>query len=309
MAQNLTVSALAGVTLAARDDRLVNEALTEGLLAYSEEFKVKQQASPNMTVRVGSGVAGDRYVVPVSGRGTYIVHNRTDTYIGSGNSDVPISNGHATNPRIDGIDLQVQDNEYDSSGQNRGRVIVTAGTPAGSPTAPAVPSGCVRLATILVPANESTSIDTGDITDLRPASNVWSTPRGDIAYAQVTTTQSGITALTDITSLTCTFTAPGGRRYLVHFSARVEVGGGAGTPDLFITDGSNVVQNRRATTIASGQSATLDVFARVAPSAGSVTYKARASVAGGASASVLGAADLKPFIHITDIGGYAPKDA
>jgi len=175
MAQALTIRGLQGAPLSARDDRLINDILTEGLMpgADADEFKVQQQASPNMTVRVGSGTAGDRYVVPgEAGQGTFIVHNRNDPYVGSGNSDVPIANGHASNPRIDGIDLRVYDDEFDSSGFSKAEVVVTQGTPAASPVAPAVPDGAARLATILVPAAESSSIGTGDITDTRRQSVV-----------------------------------------------------------------------------------------------------------------------------------------
>lgn len=168
--QNLSVRALQEVNLSAREDRLVNEGFSEGLLApATEEFKVKPQASPGMSVRVGSGTPGDRYVVPVSGQGTYIVANLEDAYIGSGNTDVAIANGDSSNPRIDGIDLRVYDDEADSSGSNKAEIVVTQGTPASTPSAPAVPSGAVRLAEVTVDANESTSIQAGDIADRRKA--------------------------------------------------------------------------------------------------------------------------------------------
>lgn len=57
-----------------------------------------------------------------------------------------------SNPRLDAIDLQVQDDDEDGTGQRRARVIYTAGTPASSPSAPAAVNNAVRLATILVPA-------------------------------------------------------------------------------------------------------------------------------------------------------------
>jgi hypothetical protein len=167
VAQNLKTSALNNEQLDAREDRLINEILSPGLLESGDEFLVQQQGSPNMTVRVGSGSIGDRFVVAGPG-GTYLVRNQ-DAYIGSGNSDVSIANGDATFDRIDGIDLVVYDDPFDSSGDSVAEVVVTQGTPASSPSAPALPSGVAveRLATVQVSAGESTSIVTGDITDLR----------------------------------------------------------------------------------------------------------------------------------------------
>lgn len=54
--------------------------------------------------------------------------------------------------RIDLICLQIQDNDYDSSGQHRGIPVVVAGTPSGSPVAPATPANAIALWTLPVPA-------------------------------------------------------------------------------------------------------------------------------------------------------------
>lgn len=59
-------------------------------------------------------------------------------------------------PRIDALDLQVQDNALDSSGFARGRIVYTAGTPAGVPVAPGATANSERLATISVPAASTT---------------------------------------------------------------------------------------------------------------------------------------------------------
>jgi hypothetical protein len=316
VAQDLTVRAIQGATLAAREDRLANEHLTEGLFAYGDEFKVQQQAAPNMTVRVGSGAAGDRYVVPVTGSGVFIVLNRNDAYVGSGNTDVAIANGDATNNRIDGIDLLIEDDEADSSGQNRARVVVTQGTPAGSPSAPAVPASAVRLATILVTAGESTSIVTGDITDTREASNAWTTPRGQLenGYAQVTTDQTGIgTSETDLTGLTVTVTVEAGRRIKITGQARLR--NGEASPNggiLYIDEGGTNLNFATCTlnsTSASGVSASPIAMAILEPSAGSHTYKLQASFVAGSSNLMDVGATQPAFILVEDIGGFAPKDA
>jgi len=54
--------------------------------------------------------------------------------------------------RIDLICLQIQDNDYDGSGQHRGIPVVVAGTPSGSPAAPATPANAIPLWTLPVPA-------------------------------------------------------------------------------------------------------------------------------------------------------------
>lgn len=62
-----------------------------------------------------------------------------------------------SNPRLDALDLQVQDDDEDGSGERRARVVYVPGTPAGSPSAEPVTPGSERLGTILVPAGGSPS--------------------------------------------------------------------------------------------------------------------------------------------------------
>lgn len=58
-----------------------------------------------------------------------------------------------SNPRLDALDVYIEDDDEDGSGQRRvPPVVYTAGTPASSPTAPLLLPGRLRLATILVPA-------------------------------------------------------------------------------------------------------------------------------------------------------------
>jgi hypothetical protein len=60
-----------------------------------------------------------------------------------------------SNPRIDALDLQIEDDDEDGSGDRHGHVVYVAGTPASSPSAPAVTDNSLRLATISVPAGGS----------------------------------------------------------------------------------------------------------------------------------------------------------
>lgn len=63
-------------------------------------------------------------------------------------------NAANTQARIDLISLQIQDNAYDGSGQNRGQILYTAGTP-GSGVAPSAPANSISLWTVPVAANAS----------------------------------------------------------------------------------------------------------------------------------------------------------
>lgn len=54
--------------------------------------------------------------------------------------------------RIDLISMQIQDNAYDGSGFQRAQLVVTAGTPSGSPAVPAAPANSISLWTLPVPA-------------------------------------------------------------------------------------------------------------------------------------------------------------
>lgn len=60
-----------------------------------------------------------------------------------------------SNPRIDALDLQIRDDDEDASGFRDVQIVYVPGTPAGSPSAPALTATSMRLATILVPAGGS----------------------------------------------------------------------------------------------------------------------------------------------------------
>ena len=312
MAQDLTVRSIQGATLDAREDRLAQEWMTEGLLAYGDEFKVQEQASPGMSVRVGSGSAGDRYVVPgLHGQGVFIVLNQNDSYVGSGNTDVPIANGDGSNPRIDGIDLQIFDDEADSSGETKAEIVVTEGTPAGSPSAPAVPDGAVRLATVLVPTGESTSIEDGDITDMREVSNAWSRPRGEVGYSAATSGQSSITTEADITSCSVTVATEAGRIYRVVGDGQTNATASGAVLIGGIYEGSSEIGRWAQRAQHSANAAQKESgSARSRPGAGPTTYKLTLRMSSGSgSVSTSGSSSAPVSITVEDVGGFAPKDA
>ena len=94
---------------------------------------------------------------------------------------VNVAAADATNPRIDVVSIKsptgtdtsemclVYEAASDTYATQRGAqpvVTVTAGTPAGSPSAPATPAGELKLAEVLVPAAVA-NLDTATVTDFR----------------------------------------------------------------------------------------------------------------------------------------------
>lgn len=59
----------------------------------------------------------------------------------------------ASNGRLDALDLLIEDDDADATGFRRARVVYTAGTASGTPTAPTALNNALRLGTILVPAS------------------------------------------------------------------------------------------------------------------------------------------------------------
>lgn len=100
--------------------------------------------------------------------------------------------------------------------------------------------------------------------------------RGVVATATKTSQQGSITSVTDVTSLSVTFTAVTGRRYRLSFQGQVYSSGSGDTVQVQITDSTNAVQNFGIALANSGYSKSIRVDAYVTPSAGSVTYKVRA---------------------------------
>lgn len=148
--------------------RALGVALQEGAVE-ANAYKVSQRAaSANMSVDIAatSGtclVQGDF----VSGQGLYPVPPHSATI------NETISAADASNPRIDQVVLELQDNTHDSSGASRARVRVINGTPTSGATldnrtgAASLPSSCMRLADVLVGAGV-TSITTSNIRGRRP---------------------------------------------------------------------------------------------------------------------------------------------
>ena len=127
-------------------------------------------------------------------------------------------------------------------------------------------------------------------------------PWGIIATASKTSSQTGITTVTDITSLTVTFTAVSTRYYRTTIWSLVKQNTSAGAPVIQITDGSNVQKTEGDFYIgAAGQFGTLCVQCVETGLTGSTTRKGRAVTASG-TMDVVASSTFPAFILVEDLG-------
>ena len=156
----------------AENDRLTTQALwaTTGII-NSASLAVTENSPIGMSVLVSSGWAA---IVGTeqSNMGTYVVYNDATVTLG-------ITTADPTNPRIDRVVATVRDAYY-SGAFNDVILQVVAGTPAGSPVAPATPANSISLATVAVAAAAS-SITNANITDTRVAVTTNIPEAGDIS--------------------------------------------------------------------------------------------------------------------------------
>lgn len=166
----------------AQYDRLTAQALwaTTGIIG-STSLAVTQNSPAGMSVRVASGWAAI-VGTTTTNMGVYTVFNDATTV-------ATITAADLTNPRIDLVCVTVRDAFY--SGANNDVIFnVVAGTPAGSPVAPATPANSIALATVAVAANASTIV-TADITDARVLVTTNIPEIGDISAVVAGTGLSG----------------------------------------------------------------------------------------------------------------------
>lgn len=163
----VTAQGMAGGYDAIDDRSFWGVALQEGAVGATDFMVVERGAGATMTVDVGCNtgsvvVQGDT----VTGQGLYVVRAHTAV------ANLDIATAHATNPRIDSVVVQVDDDEHDAGGNTRARVMVLTGTATGGATldnrtgAPALPSSALLLADVLVPATDTT-ISNSQIRDRR----------------------------------------------------------------------------------------------------------------------------------------------
>lgn len=142
----------------AENDRLGTQALwaTTGII-NSASLAVTQNSPTGLSVLVASGWAAIVGTTQ-SNMGTYTTYNDATTVLS-------ITTANPTNPRIDLVCATVRDAYY-TGAFNDVILQVVAGTPAGSPVAPALPANSISLATVAVGAG-ATAITNANITDTR----------------------------------------------------------------------------------------------------------------------------------------------
>jgi hypothetical protein len=141
---------------------------TTGII-NSSSLAVSANSPAGMSVVVASGWAAIVGTTQAN-MGVYTVYNDASTTL-------TITTADPTNPRIDRVVATVQDAYY-SGAFNDVIFQVIAGTPAGSPVAPATPANSISLATVAVGA-AVTQINSGNITDTR-VSVTTNLPVGDL---------------------------------------------------------------------------------------------------------------------------------
>lgn len=133
------------------------------------DFMVTQRnAGANMSVDINMPAGGFAWVAgtTITGQGLYCVPVHTT------NINEIIAGADPTNPRVDQVILEIQDNAIDASGGNLARTRVVIGTPQAGATlasrggAPALPNNCLLLADVLVPA-AATTVPNSNIRDRR----------------------------------------------------------------------------------------------------------------------------------------------
>lgn len=129
-------------------------------------------------------------------------------------------------------------------------------------------------------------------------------PWGYIGRATRTSNVGPFSAVTDLTDLSLTWTAVTGRRVRIRAWALFTGTSAGDDATLFITDGSNVVQQQAVTCVVNttnGFAVLAEAF--VAPASGSVTYKARAQRTFGAgNLTMVGTSAQPGWITAEDLG-------
>jgi hypothetical protein len=166
----------------AENDRLTTQALwaTTGIIK-SDSLAVAQNSPTGLSILVASGWAAIVGTTQAN-MGTYVGYNDATVVLS-------ITTADPTNPRIDRVCLTVNDAYY-TGALNNAVLQVVAGTPAGSPVAPALPANSISLATVAVGAG-ATTITNANITDTRVLVTTNIPESGDISSVTAGTGLSG----------------------------------------------------------------------------------------------------------------------
>lgn len=134
------------------------------------------------------------------------------------------------------------------------------------------------------------------------ASNHAKFPGGWIGYVEVTGNQTGISSITDLTSLTLTVTAGTSRRLMATGYCRATQNTTSGaTSALAIRNGSSTTLAQSAITNDAGYTMQHTAMRVETPSSGSNTYKLSLSTTGG-TVDLIATSTGPAFILVEDIG-------
>jgi hypothetical protein len=166
----------------AENDRLSTQALwaTTGII-NSTSLAVTQNSPAGLSVIVAAGWAAIVGTTQAN-MGTYVTYNDASVVLS-------ITTADPTNPRVDLVCATVNDAYY-TGALNNVILQVVAGTPAGSPVAPALPANSITLATVAVGAG-ATSLTNANITDTRVLVTTNIPEVGDISAVVAGTGLSG----------------------------------------------------------------------------------------------------------------------
>jgi len=213
--------------------RVIGAIVGEGVADYNSagDLKVVPSSPAAMSIRVERGfgfVQGD----DSTDQGVYGVYN-------DGYETVSIAAADATNPRKDLIVFSVNDNTEGQAGDTSLLEAIT-GTPAASPSEPALPDTALKLAVVDVPA-AATSITSGNITDSRVAAGalISGAKTAQVATDQ-TTTATSFGDLSTVGPSVEVVTGPSGLA-VVSLSALLTPGGNSGPLMGFAISGATVV--------------------------------------------------------------------
>lgn len=127
---------------------------------------------------------------------------------------------------------------------------------------------------------------------------------GEVAYAEVTSNQTGITTIVDITGLTVTFTRPAGRRLKVTMTFPIQASAAGTRIDGIVADGANTILKLQSLTNATANlSDAMVVIHRFTSTGASQTIKGRVQRGSGTGTILVAASGSSPAdILIEDIG-------
>lgn len=255
-------------------------------------FAVNAEASPNMNVRVSQGTA---YVTATpSAQASQLLRVFGNTF-----TDVAISSNASGSTRFDWVYISISASLAAAPDANKTTVatLVTSRSTSSSVDngTPPTYGYCIGIVTV---ANGAVSITNSNITEKRTQTgaitldtntnnsvlaNQIATNAITLGYAAAAASQTGISTITDLTSLTVTVTVPaGGRRIFIHGHIDAQ-GSVANLVELGLWEGATELQTNRSPMNATGGWTTgMDVFwSSSSVTAGSHTYKLRMDVAAG----------------------------